>query len=285
MGSLARNGKRVHAFVARSARVDHRIDSVQSRAVRKILKRLLIGLVAIALVGAIAGVISVCVIAHDDVARLRSIAAQTNRPLAPVLASAILAAEEPVLARPRFSPRSLVLPRKGVLQCGPSSLAYLLVRRSLRPSRPLRRHIEGAVTSYVVASVFTPDELFRMYAHEVYLGTVQGHHILGVEPASRFYFSKDTQNLTTAEAAMLAAMIRSPNAFSPVRYPQRAMERRNQILERMFQLRFIGEQELKAAVAEPLPSGRRTMTLPRGGSLRSFSRQAMLATFPIFPRT
>ena len=245
MESLARDGKRVHAFVARSAPVDHRIGSVQSGAVRRFLKRLLIGLVAIALAGAIAGAISVWLIAHDDVARLRSIAAQTQRPLAPVLASAILAAEEPVLAHPRFSPRSLLPARKGVLQCGPSSLAYLLVRSSLRPSRPLRRHIEGAVTSYVVASVFTPDELFRMYAHEVYLGTIEGHHILGVEAASRFYFSKDTHNLTTAEAAMLAAMIRSPNVFSPLRHPQRAMERRNKVLERMFRLHFIGEGELK----------------------------------------
>ncbi|HEX6639852.1 MAG TPA: transglycosylase domain-containing protein, partial [Thermoanaerobaculia bacterium] len=265
MDSLARDGKPVHAFVARSARFDHRIGSVQSSAVRRFLKGLLSGLAAIALVGAIAAAGAVWLIARDDVARLRSIAAQTQRPLAPVLASAILAAEESVLARPRFSPRSLLPPGKGVLQCGPSSLAYLLVRSSLRPSRPLRRHIEGAVTSYVVASVFTPDELFRMYAHEVYLGTFEGHEILGVEAASRFYFSKDTHDLTTAEAAMLAAMIRAPNVFSPLRNAQRATQRRNQVLERMFQLRIIGEQELKAAVAEPLPGERRTMTPGRAG--------------------
>jgi hypothetical protein len=230
---------------------------------RAFLKRLLIGFAAITLGGAIAAAVSIWLIAHDDVERLRSIAAQTKRPLAPILASAILAAEEPVLARPRFSPRSLLPPRKGVLQCGPSSIAYLLVRSGLRPSRPLRRHLESAVTSYVVASVFTPDELFRIYAHEVYLGTIEGHDIRGVEAASRFYCSKDADNLTIAEAAMLAAMIRSPNGFSPLRHPERAMERRNKVLERMFQLRFIGEQELKAATAEPLPNRHRTMTLPR----------------------
>ena len=58
--------------------------------------------------------------------------------------------------------------------------------------------------------------------------------------------------LTIAEAAMIGGMIRSPNVYSPLKFPARAMERRNRILERMLRLRLINEHEFRATVAEPL---------------------------------
>ena len=125
--------------------------------------------------------------------------------------------------------------------------------RDADPShRPWRRHVENAVATATVAYLFTPEELLRIYAHELYLGTVQGRQIRGVEEASRIYFGKDARELTLAEAATLAAMIRSPNFLSPVKHPERAVERRNRLLERMVRLRFIDEQQARSAVAEPL---------------------------------
>jgi penicillin-binding protein 1A len=118
-----------------------------------------------------------------------------------------------------------------------------------------------------VASVFTPEELLRIYAHELYLGKVDGRAVLGADAASRVYFGKETRNLTIAEAAMLAAMIRSPHTFSPVRSPARAMERRNWVLERMLRLDLIEDREFRAAVAEPLrTTGMRPATAPEGSN-------------------
>lgn len=228
---------------------------------RRWLKRLLIGVVAFAVVVAIAGAVSVWLIAHDDVARLRLINARTAGPLAPALTSAILAAEDPALfQRPRFSLRSFLPPSRGTRYCGPSPIAFVLVRTGLQPRRPLLWHIEAAVATYVVASVFDPDELLRIYAHELYLGTVNGHEIRGLEAASTVYFGKDSRDLTVAEAAMLGAMIRSPNVFSPVRHPARAMQRRNAVLERMLRLGLIDQGQFKAAVLEPLTTPDRRLT-------------------------
>lgn len=229
--------------------------------IRRTIKRLLFAIAAV-ITGLIA-VAAACVwfIARDDVIRLRAIAA-VARPVPPALASAIAAADGPVvLARPRFSIRALLLPRRGVVSCGPSTLSYALVR-DLDPShRPWRRHVESAVATYAVAYLFTPDELLRIYAHEIYLGTVQGRQIIGTEPASRIYFGKETRDLTPAEAATIAAMIRSPNVFSPIKYPARVLPRRNRVLERMERLGVIDPVQARRAMAEPI------RTVPRRSAL------------------
>ena len=226
------------------------------RSGRGFLKRSLIVLSALALITAILAAGCVRWISHDKVEKLRSVA-ETAGPVPPALRSAILAAEDPLLlTRPRVSLRSLLPPPRGTVQCGPSPIAYVLVRSMSRPRRAWRWHVETAVATYVVASVFTPEELLRIYAHELYMGNVDGRAVIGADAASQVYFGKETRHLTIAEAAMLGAMIRSPNVFSPIRFPARAMERRNRLLERMLRLRLIDEHEFRAAVAEPLRTSR-----------------------------
>lgn len=222
------------------------------------LKRLLISVATLAVVGAVAGTVLVLLIAHDDVARLRAINARTTVQLAPAVRSAILAAEDPALfERPRFSLRSFLPPPRGARYCGPSPIAFVLVRNGLRPRRALLWHIEAAIATYVVVSVFTPEELLRIYSQQLYLGTVNGHQIHGVDAASAIYFGKDTRDLSVAEAAMIGAMIRSPNVFSPLKYPVRAVQRRNMVLERMLRLGFVELRAFQAATAEPLITDRR----------------------------
>ena len=111
------------------------------------------------------------------------------------------------------------------------------------------------MTAYVVSRLFTPDALFRVYAHELYLGNVGRQLVRGVEAASRTYFGKTAGELTTAEAATIAAMIRSPNAYSPLRFPLRARARRNRVLEAMRHDGFIDQAEYQRSIAEPLLVG------------------------------
>lgn len=223
---------------------------------RTLLKRLLMA--ALAGVTIVAVAVSACIwlLARDKVVRLRAVAAEAP-PVPPAVASAIVAAEDPLmLTRPRVSPRALLRgllpPPRGTVSCGPSPLAYGLVRALTPQRRPLRWHLETGVATYVVAYVFTPEELLRIYAHELYLGTLDGRQILSVEAASAVYFGKEPHHLTTAEAATLAAMLRSPNVFSPVKHPERLIKRRNYVLTRMAHLKFIDERQCRSAMAEPI---------------------------------
>lgn len=196
---------------------------------RRGFARFVASLVALALLLAL----GVWLVVHGRVATLRSLSA-TVPPVPPLVAHAILAAEDPYILRPpAFSLRAVLPTPPGTLACGPSPLAFVLVR-SLTPSRrALLWHLDTAVTSYVVSRLFAPEELLRIYAHELYLGTVDGHDVRGVEAGSRVYFGKPSRDLTVGEAATLAGMIHSPNFYSPIRYPERAQRRRDRVLERV----------------------------------------------------
>lgn len=66
---------------------------------------------------------------------------------------------------------------------------------------------------------------------------MHGRHVTGVEAAAAAYFGKAASELSIEEAAMLAAIVRSPNYFSPLSHPARALERRNHALRMMLDLR------------------------------------------------
>jgi len=188
---------------------------------------------------------AVLYIAHDDVVRLRASLARSPE-LPQEIRAAIVASEGPsVLMRPELSLGSLRALRPGVVSCGPASLAYALVRKP-------RRSLQHSIGAYVVSRSFDPEELLRIFAHEVYLGSSGGRTIVGVEPAARAYFGKEAADLTLPEAAMLAAMIRAPRAYSPETHPDRALFRRNQVLRMMRERGFIDDAELRRALQTPL---------------------------------
>lgn len=191
-------------------------------------------------------------IARDNVSQLR-VALSASPPLTPAVRTAIIAAEDPVLdVRPRFSLLALLPPRKNTVRCGPSPIAFMAVRSVSTPRRAWRWHAENAIATYAVASTFSPEELLRIYAGTVYLGKVQGRAVTGVDDASSVYFHKTARELTVAEAATLAAMIRSPHAYSPVKYPARTVDRRNKILQRMHQAGAIDDHQWQQAIGQPL---------------------------------
>jgi membrane carboxypeptidase/penicillin-binding protein PbpC len=216
------------------------------------MKRLLI--VAGVVVTIATAFVGACVwlLSRDEVIRLRAIAAKAE-PVPPALRAAILAAENPLMLIPtRSSLRAWMPPRRGTVRCGPQPLAFVLVKAITPPRRTFRSQVETIVSAHVVGSLFTSEELLRIYAHELYLGTVRGRDVRGVETASRFYFGKRARDLTVAEAATLGAMIRAPNVFSPSKNPSRLLDRRNRILAEMERLHFIQDRQFQSAFREPL---------------------------------
>ena len=94
-----------------------------------------------------------------------------------------------------------------------------------RSDRSFRRKIEETILAIQIERHYTKDQIFTMYANQIYLGA--GNY--GFEAASEYYFSKPVSQLTLAEAATLAAIIRGPY-YSPILHPDRALARRNLVL-------------------------------------------------------
>jgi penicillin-binding protein 1A len=99
---------------------------------------------------------------------------------------------------------------------------------------------------------FTKAEILHIYLNRIYLGTVAGRSIFGVEAASQAYFNKKTSMLSLPEAALLIGMIRSPIRFSPYRDANAAVMSRNEVIQQMKQDGWITDEEMSLAMKEPL---------------------------------
>jgi len=134
--------------------------------------------------------------------------------------------------------------RKGVTE-GASTITQQLARNLyLTPQKTFKRKIEEAILAIQIERTYSKDEILNMYLNLIYLG--EGAY--GVEAASYTYFHKHARDITLEESAMLAAMTRSPSRLSPYKSPAKTMERRNIVLQRMYDAGFIGKQEYTNAV-------------------------------------
>jgi penicillin-binding protein 1A len=116
-----------------------------------------------------------------------------------------------------------------------------------RSDRSFHRKMQETMLALQIERHYTKEQIFTMYSNQIYLGS--GNY--GFEAASEYYFSKPVGELTLAEAATLAAIIRGP-VYSPITHPERALARRNLVLSLMAHDRKITQAEEEAAVREPL---------------------------------
>ena len=116
-----------------------------------------------------------------------------------------------------------------------------------RSDRSFRRKIQETLLAIQIERNYTKQQIFTMYANQVYLA----HGNYGFEAASEYYFNKSVGQLTLPEAAMLAALIRGPG-YSPILHPQRALDRRNLVIELMRRDGKITAQQERDARAQGL---------------------------------
>lgn len=112
----------------------------------------------------------------------------------------------------------------------------------------VKRKINEIVRSLKLEKTVSKNEILEAYLNTVYLS----NGCYGVETASEYLFSKKASELTLAEAASLAAILKYPYKYDPVRRPDDNVSRRNVVLARMFELGKISESEYSVAVSEPL---------------------------------
>jgi penicillin-binding protein 1A len=132
---------------------------------------------------------------------------------------------------------------------GSSTLTMQLARNLfLSNEKTYGRKIQEILLAVQIERVFTKDQIFEMYANQIYLG----HGTYGFEAASEYYFSKHAKDLTLPEAALLAALPKGAEYYSPVNHPDRALRRRNLVLSEMRADGKITREQEEAAAAAPL---------------------------------
>jgi penicillin-binding protein 1B len=114
--------------------------------------------------------------------------------------------------------------------------------------RTWRRKIAEAMVSMELEQRFTKQQIFELYANEVYLGNRGSFGIRGFSEASVAYFGKDLRQLSLAECAYLAGIIRAPNYYSAAdRHPERAIQARDRVLPQMLENKYITEADIQDA--------------------------------------
>jgi penicillin-binding protein 1A len=132
---------------------------------------------------------------------------------------------------------------------GASTLTMQLAKNLfLSPERSFRRKLQEVMLSVQMERNFTKEQIFTLYANQIYLG--QG--VYGLEAGAEYYFSKPARELTLPEAAVLAALPRGPSYYSPVTHPGRALARRNRVLNAMLEDGVITAEQAIAAKSTPL---------------------------------
>ena len=110
------------------------------------------------------------------------------------------------------------------------------------------RKIKEALLALKIERTYSKDKILELYVNEIYLGL----GAYGVAAASLIYFDKSVHELTLAEAAYLAALPKAPSNLHPFRQRERAIERRNYVVDRMVEDRYITAQDAEKAKKEPL---------------------------------
>ena len=101
----------------------------------------------------------------------------------------------------------------------------------LSPDRSFYRKVQEALLAIQIERRFTKPQIFTLYANQIFLG----HGAYGFEAASEFYFSKPAKQLKLEEAALLAGLPKAPQYYSPINHPERALKRRNLVLNAMLE--------------------------------------------------
>ncbi|HUO85468.1 MAG TPA: PBP1A family penicillin-binding protein [Thermoanaerobaculia bacterium] len=193
----------------------------------------------------------------------------TKDEMAPELVEAIIATEDArFYEHGGIDPKAILraaikdlIARKKVE--GASTLTQQLAKQVfLTPEKSFRRKINEAFLAVDIEKNFTKDQIFELYANQMYLG----HGAYGVEAASRLLFGKHAKELSLPEAAVIAGMIRRPHYYSPIENPEVSMQRRNHVLRRMREVGSIDSGGYDRAIRAPIVLGTFREETPRVGA-------------------
>src|SRR6476661_5646820 len=136
---------------------------------------------------------------------------------------------------------------RGVSQGGSTLTQQLAKNLFLTQERTLQRKLQEAELAIWLERKRSKNEILELYLNRVYFGS----GAYGVEAAAQRYFGKSAKNVTLAEAAMLAGLVKSPSRLAPNRNPEGAEQRAQTVLAAMADAKFITDGQAKASIGHP----------------------------------
>ena len=138
----------------------------------------------------------------------------------------------------------------GKAKQGASTLTQQLSRGVfLTQEKKIIRKIREIILAIQIEHQFSKREILQLYLNEIYLGS----GAYGVKAAAKKYFDKELNELTTGEAALIVGLIPAPGRYNPFANPELSRQRRNLVLDVMYEQNYITKEELETAKQEPLP--------------------------------
>jgi len=110
------------------------------------------------------------------------------------------------------------------------------------------RKLREILLSFIIEDQLTKEEILTLYLNKIYLG----HRSYGIAAAAQVYYNASLAELSLAQQAMIAGLPKAPSAFNPISNPERALSRRNYVLNRLLDLHYISQLEYDTALAEPI---------------------------------
>jgi len=153
----------------------------------------------------------------------------------------------------------LRLGRKPQRLHGGSTITQQLARLLfLHPRQTIRRKLKEALLSLQIEKKYSKEEILTLYCNQFYLG----HGVYGVEAASNLFFGKSVQELNLEECALITGIFRGPAVYSPYNREELTLRRRNHVLNRMAEERYISKDEGEEVKEKPM----KVLPLRRGKS-------------------
>ncbi len=138
----------------------------------------------------------------------------------------------------------------GKAKQGASTLTQQLSRGVfLTQEKKIIRKIREIILAIQIEHQFSKREILQLYLNEIYLGS----GAYGVKAAAKKYFDKELSELTTGEAALIVGLIPAPGRYNPFANPDLSRQRRNLVLDVMYEQNYITKEELETAKQEPMP--------------------------------
>ena len=138
---------------------------------------------------------------------------------------------------------------------GASTLTMQLSKlRFTSSEKSIERKIKDMLFAIEIEKNYSKEQILAFYCNQIYLG----HGTYGIAAAADFYFGRALPDLTLNESATLAGLIQSPENYSPLRHPERALNRRNYVLRRLHQEDYIDRPTLESQLQAPLEIRRKS---------------------------
>lgn len=141
----------------------------------------------------------------------------------------------------------------GEIKQGGSTITQQLAKNFfLTPERTISRKLTELLMSVIIEWMYAKDEILEIYLNDIYLGQSGSVAINGVGEAAIFYFGKSIEEISLAEAATIAGVIRAPGRYSPYIHKDRCRQRRDDVLKAMYTKNWISVEDFETARSRPV---------------------------------